>query len=192
MINADWIALGAIVLFALLGAIFGFGKGLKFFTSGIFGIVISVFVCYCLGGFVLELQFVQDLLAKISSGWVGKEGFFYDFLTKIHLEIIIYYIILFIVVCVLRRILVSLLKHVVEINFLPVKIINKVLGAALFVCAVTLLALVVFQIVYWVGGSTAENFRTVLADSAFKLDRLFENNPLNSIVEQVKSTIAAV
>ena len=42
MILADWIVLAGILGFALLGMLFGFGKGLKFFTGGIFGIIIAV------------------------------------------------------------------------------------------------------------------------------------------------------
>ena len=41
MITADIIVLVGCILFVLIGAMVGFGKGLKFFTSGIFGIIIS-------------------------------------------------------------------------------------------------------------------------------------------------------
>lgn len=187
MTNADWIALALIAGFALIGAVAGFGKGLKLFTGGIFGIVISAFICYCVGGFILELQFVKDLLTKLAGYWTDKDNFFLDFLTKIHLEIIIYYIVLFLVVQIVRKLLVMVLKNAVEIKFLPMQILNKVLGVALFVGMMVLLTLVVFQIIYWVGGSTADSVRAAFDGSALKLGELFENNPLNSIVEQVKT-----
>ena len=46
MILADWIAIAVVAAFILIGALVGFGKGLKFFTGGIFGIIISILVCY--------------------------------------------------------------------------------------------------------------------------------------------------
>lgn len=190
MLIADWIALAVIAGFALIGAIAGFGKGLKFFTSGIFGIVISVFVCYCVGGLILELQFVKDLLTKLAALWTDKgDNFFFDLLTKIRMEIVIYYVALFIVVQIVRKILVLLLKNMVEIKLLPVQIVNRVLGMALFVGMAALLALLAFQIIYWVGGSTADNVLSTFEGSALKLDQLFLNNPLNSLIEQIKNGI---
>lgn len=193
MLNADWIALAVLAVFALIGAVAGFGKGLKFFTSGVFGIVISVFVCYCVGGFILELQFVKDLLSKLAALWTDKgDNFFFDFLTKIRMEIIVYYVALFLVVQIVRKILVLILKNMVEIKFLPVQIINRILGMALFVGMAVLLALLAFQIIYWVGGTTAENVLATFEGSALKLDELFLNNPLNSIIEQIKNGLASI
>ncbi len=186
MITADWITLGILVLFALIGVIAGFGGGLKFFTSGIFGIVIAVFLCYCLGGFVLEIKFVQNLLGKFAALWVDKEGFFYDFLTKIHLEIIVYYIVLFILVLIVRKIIVIILKNIFEIKVLPMKIVNRILGIALFVGMAVLLALFVLQIIRWVGGSTEADVLNFFNGSALKLDKLYLENPLNTIIEQVR------
>ena len=54
MVLADWIAIGIVVVFIALGALIGFGSGLKFFTSGIFGIIIGVVVCALVGTVFLE------------------------------------------------------------------------------------------------------------------------------------------
>ena len=67
MIVADFIFIGVAAVVAFLGWLIGFGKTLKFFTSGIFGILISVFVCYCLGGIIMNIGFVSDLLAKLAA-----------------------------------------------------------------------------------------------------------------------------
>lgn len=190
--NADWITLCIFGVFALIGGLAGFGRGLKFFTGGIFGVVISVFLCYCFGGFILQLQFVQDLVAKFAGLWNGKEGFFYDFLTNIHFEIIFYYIVLFIVAQIVRKIIVIILKHAFEINFMPMKVINRVLGIALFVGMMILLALVAFQIIDWVGGTTRVQVLEAFDGSVFKLDYIFENNPLNSIIEQVQRVVETI
>lgn len=192
MIFADWIALAIVVVFALIGLFAGFGKGLKFFTSGIFGVLISIFVCYCIGGLFLDIEFVQDLLAKFADLWTGKDGFFFDLLTQIHAEIIVYYIALFIVVQIVRVIVVAILKNIAEIKFLPISILNRLLGMALFVGAMLLIALFVFQIIMWVDGSTVEHVREAFDGSLFRLDWLFENNPLNSIIEQVQKAVETI
>ena len=56
MLIADWVALGLILLFAVLGLLLGFGRGLRFFTKGIFGFIISVIFCYFLGGLIIKLR----------------------------------------------------------------------------------------------------------------------------------------
>ena len=45
MLVVDWIFLGIILGGLVLGALFGFGGIFKFFTTGIFGVIISVAVC---------------------------------------------------------------------------------------------------------------------------------------------------
>lgn len=183
MIIADWVAVGAVALFILFGLLAGFGKGLKFFTGGIFGVIISVFVCYCLGGLILKLQFVQDLLDKFRDLWAGGKAA--GVLNKIHLDLIVYYIALFIVIQIIRVIVVAVLKHLLEIDMVVFKIINKILGALFFLAILIFLTLTVFQIISWVGGETAQDFEKLLEGSFFKLDKLFENNPLLSLRDRI-------
>lgn len=183
---ADWIAIGIVAVAALLGAIFGFGKVLKFYTSGIFGIIISVFVCYCIGGIVLQWPFVTDLLAKFAALWADKEGFWFDFLTRIHMEVIVYYIGLFIIVQITRIVIVQVLKHIVEVKNVVMKVINRVLGSILLVTMTVLFALLILQIIHWVGGATSDALLEQLRGSVFKLDVVYENNPLSAIVEWIK------
>ena len=75
MILADWIAIAVVAAFILIGALVGFGKGLKFFTGGIFGIIISILVCYLVGGLVLEIPFVHDILEKFIQALTDKNKF---------------------------------------------------------------------------------------------------------------------
>jgi hypothetical protein len=44
-----------------------------------------------------------------------------------------------------------------------------------------MLALIVFQIIAWVGGESAESFLSQLSGSVFKIDNVFLNNPLNKM-----------
>ena len=180
MILADWIAIAVFVAAAAIGAVVGFGKGLKFFTGGIFGIIISILVCYLIGGMVLKIPFVHDLLEKFVLALTDKNKFC-DFLLKIHIEIVVYYIVLFIVVSALRVLIVFLLKRFVESNNIVFKVFNKILGALFLIVVALLLALLIFQIIYWIGGSAYEGFHKGLAGSFFKLDKLLEANPLASL-----------
>ncbi len=182
MVYADWIAIAIVVVLLALGAILGFGRLLKFFTSGIFGIIISVFVCYCIGGMLMDIGFVGDLLAKFASLWNESSNGFLQFLTTIHFEVVVYYIVLFIVIQIIRIIIVKILKNIFEIKFIVMKVINKVFGAVLMLAIGAIIALFIFQIIYWVGGDTAESLSDALSGSVFRLDVLFEHNPMNYLV----------
>ncbi|MDE7329585.1 MAG: hypothetical protein K2N30_00595 [Clostridia bacterium] len=159
MVVADWIAIGIVVVCLAIGALIGFGKGLKFFTSGIFGIIIGVVVCALIGTVFLNVGFIGDFVAKFPWEWLG---------------IVVYYIILFIIVQLLRIIIVLILKHVMEIDNVVMKVINRTLGAVFFLAVGVLLSLLVLKIIGWVGGDTAENLYNSLVGSAFRLDKLFE------------------
>ena len=183
MILADWIAIAVVAVFILLGALVGFGKGLKFFTEGIFGIIISILVCYLIGGMVLDIPFVHDLLVKFVEALTDKNGFC-NFLLKIHIEIVVYYIVLFIVVSALRVLIVFLIKRIVELNNPVSKVFNRIGGVFFFLLVLVLLTFLVFQIIYWIDGpdgTVYTGFHQKLAGSFFKLDKLLEANPLASL-----------
>ncbi len=182
MIIADWIAIGLIVFFALLGLLVGFGRGLRFFTKGFFGFLITILVCYCLGGFILKISFVEELLLKFVASLEGK-GTVCDILIAIHIEIIVYYIVLFIAVLILKYTIVKLIAMIFEIDNIVIKVINRIVGVGLFLCVLALFVMIAFQIVYLIGGTTVTNFQQHITGSIFKLDWLFENNPLMTIIK---------
>lgn len=181
MIIADWVAIGLSALFCIIGFITGFGRGLKFFTSGIFGFLISILVCYAIGGLVLHLGFVQELLGKLIEVMTNVNGFC-DFLISISIDVIIFYIALFIIVTIIRIIIVQILKHASEAENVAIKFVNRTLGIFLFAAALALTALTAFQIISLIGGEAAENFASLLVDSKLKLDKLFEFNPLVTLI----------
>lgn len=187
MCTADWIALGVVAGCIMLGALLGFGKLLSFLTNKVFGKITALFVCYTFGGMFMSIGFVQDFLVKIASLWSGSENFFLVFLTKIHLEVVIFYIILFIAVFWILKLLALLAKAILEIKVTPLKVINKVGGAILLTATGVLIGLFVFQVISWVGGETAANLLENLSGSLFGLDKLFLNNPLLGLVNIVKS-----
>lgn len=178
MLLADYIMLGVIAVVAILGLVVGFSGGLKFFTSGIFGIVISVVVTYFLLGIVNSWQFVQDLLSKLN----GMMGDLNPTLVNI-IDQAILAVILFIIVQIVRIIIVKLIAGLFEIDNGFFKVINRILGIVVIAAVAVILGLLAFQIIYWVGGATAHDVAQALEGSVFRLDWLYENNPLRTLAD---------
>ena len=184
MIIADWVALALVLAVGVIGALVGFGRGLEVLTSGIVGILISIFICYSLGGLIMEIGFVKDLMNKFIIFLANKNNGFCKVLIKIHIEVIVFYIVLLIVVQLARWLLTKLVRALLEIHNIVFTIINRVLGIILFLAVFMLIVLFVFQIIAWIGGSTALNFVLKLDGSKFGIDKLFLNNPLMSLKER--------
>jgi|GEM_PF-1825311 len=133
------ILVGVLLLAAAIGAGFGFGRMLKFTTSGIAGIVISVVLIALFGMALLATPAINGLVATGNEFFAGVWGF----LGVIHLATVLYFIALFIVLQVLRIIIVLIIRRVTEIDKKPIKIANKILGAVYFVLFVFMLFLLI-------------------------------------------------
>ena len=181
MITADIIALIVGVVSLGFGALLGFGRSLKVFTKGIFGFVVSLVVCYFIYGIVLDWKVVGDLLEKFHNFLVKKNNFFCDLLITIRIDMIAFYAGLFIIVTLIRVFLVNLICELMSSENKAVRVVNKILGAIFFTFMVCVVALIVFQIL-----SGSSSFGAKLEGSFFKLDKIFKNNPLKSIIEGFK------
>jgi hypothetical protein len=186
MVLADWIVIGILLLCLVIGAIAGFGKVLKFFTSGVFGIIISIVVCYFIYGLVYNLQITQDLLTKFIQVLTDADNTFCNILIKIHIEIVVLVIIMFALVQIVRILIVHLLQRFFEIDKPVFKVINKLFGAVLLFAIAIMLGLIVFQIISWIGGTTASDFALSLNGSLLRLDEVFANNPLVKMINLIK------
>ena len=175
MIFADWILLAGIAIFAGLGVFLGFGKTLEFITKGIPGIIISVVICYFCFGLVYNIPFVQLLLLKFKQALAATESPFVHFFFTIRIDIIVYVICLFLVVFGVRFALVLLLKNVMEIKTKPMKIANMTLGGILGAAIFVSLGLIILQIAFFAKDGASS---TVLEGSLFRLNLLYEHNPL--------------
>lgn len=172
MIAVDWVLIGIIVGGLALGALFGFGGIFKFFTTGIFGIIISVVVCFLIGAAFYGP--CEPLLIKLQDAILANDNWFCQFIGKLNIQVILYYVILFVVVWLLRFIVVKIIKSVAESENKGIKVVNKLLGSIFFAAILLLLFFFVFFVIGWVGGETADNFNNYLAGGALRLDRLFE------------------
>ena len=173
MTTLDWATLIVAILLAVVGLFAGFGRTLRFFTKGIFGIIISVFVCATFGGMIAGIPAVNGWIASLNE----KLGQAWSFFGTIRLATVLYYVVLFFVFQLLRIIVVKCVAGLFEADVLPVRILNKVLGAALAVAAVLLLVLLVFAVIgAFDGTSFVQGFEDALSGSF--LGRLYESNPV--------------
>lgn len=184
MLTIDWIVLAVLAASAVLGMLFGFGKLLKFFTGGIVGFIISIFVVYFFTGIVSGWGFVKELMERLHTVMAEADNGFVDFLMDIGIEKIILYVALFIIAQIIRIIIVNIIKGIVEMNNPVMKVINKFFGLVFLIAVVCCLTLIVFQIVHAIGGETAENFRQSITGT-FRLEWVFDNNPLNALFEKL-------
>ena len=182
MILADYIFIGAAIIFGILGLTVGFGKFLGWLTSGIRGILISVLVCYLIFGFVLSLGFVQNLLDLFKEKLAASDAGFVKFHLTIRIDVIVLALVLFGIVQIVRKIIVKILESVMEADNVVMKAINKTLGMVLAFAIFLGLMLVVGQIVYAVQGETGEIYAS-LQGSFFRLDELYLVNPMTSIIK---------
>lgn len=177
MSTIDAVTILAAILFAGLGLAFGFARTLRFFTKGVFGFILSVFICFTFGGMIAGIPAVANLIEKLhvslSDAW--------SFLGKIRLELVIYYVILFFAVQILRMIVVKLIGGVFSADNAVMRVINRVFGMILMVAAVFLLLLLVFGILKIFENTGAVQDMLVKLDGTF-LKVLYDNNPVKFVV----------
>lgn len=172
MIVVDWVFLGIILGGLGLGALFGFGGIFKFFTTGIFGIIISIAVCVFIG--TAFYGTCEPFLDKIQEAIMSNENWFCQFLGKLNIQVILYYVLMFVVVWLLRFLIVRIIKSISQSENKVIKIVNRIMGALFFLMILLLVLFFVFFLIGWVGGPTADSFSEYLAGGALRLDRLFE------------------
>ena len=174
----DAVTLLSAILVAGLGLAFGFARTLRFFTKGIFGFVISVFLCATLGGMIAGIPAVGRLIsrlhASLSDAW--------SFLGKIHLEKVIYYLLLFIALQILRMIVVRLIGGIFSADNAVMRFLNRILGMVLMTAAVFLLLLLVFGIFRIFEDTSFVQDFIAETEGAF-LGKLYEINPVRFVAD---------
>ena len=185
----DWVIIVLILIFCILGMLFGFGKGLKFFTGGIVGIIISILICYMLGGAIYNIGFVQNGLTNFRASLASKGNTFCDILNTIHIDIIVYYVGLFIAVTIIRIIIVKIIKNIVEIENMVLIIVNKFFGVVLFVGVFFIMLLIVFFVSSLISGGAEGGLYAQVSQSKIGLKELYENNPFMTIIQVIKIRI---
>ncbi|MBO7345162.1 MAG: hypothetical protein J6U92_04410 [Clostridia bacterium] len=182
---ADLIAIGTILIVALIGAGLGFGRFLSFLSRGIVGKVLSIVVCYFIFGIVLDWPIVKNLLTAFVEFMQSKDNFFCNILLNIRIDLIAFAVVLFFAVQLLKKIFTALVRWLFEIDFFAIRIVNKIFGVILAVLTLIIATLLIFQLLSFSGAGTIEKITSCLSGSAFGLDKLFIENPLLSIIESI-------
>lgn len=178
MVIADLVAMALILGVVVIGYKVGVGKVLAVVTGGIVGKIISVLVCYFLYGMILELPFVQNLL-KAFVDWISaSDSSFVKLLLYIRIDMIVYFVALFIVVQLIRKLVVILIGKALSI----IPLVDKTFGILLSLVFFAALVLIAFQITFWITGAEGPLYK-LLEGSLLGLDKLYQHNPLNSIIE---------
>ena len=184
MITADYVSIAVILFTILLGSVLGFGRLLRIVASGWTGKIISVVICYFLFGIVLNWGFVQDLLNSFLELF-GSEGFFAKLCRTIRLDVIVFAIVLFISVQILRKITVGIIEKIVEINNPVMRIINKTLGVLFGIALVLAIVMIVFSLSSLIGNGVEGTIYQSVKDSWFGLGKLYVNNPISNAIKSI-------
>lgn len=134
----NWIFYLAIVLIAIIGFFQGFHRCLNFYFKGFFGHVISIFLCFALGGIIKNIPMVSGWVTSLDNILTNAAQFLSGWAATC-----IYYVALFIIISTIKLIFTKLLVSLFGNKNIVIKIINKVLGAC-FAVAMTFLLMWLF------------------------------------------------
>lgn len=176
-----------LVVSILLGYLLGFGKTLKFCTGGIIKHILAIWFCIAFGGMIASIPAIAELISN------GNEYFggFAAILAKINLASIIYYVILFIVVELVRLIIVALVRKIFEPKDKKSvvggvrNIINRALGAILFGAFWMVLVWAILAILALLTDVSSVDtwLQQIAGDKASRLIyALYEHNPIDFTV----------
>lgn len=169
-----------------LGLAFGFARTLRFFTGGIFGFVLSVLFCATFGGMIAGIPAVSSWLARVN----GAMADVWSFLGKLHLEKILYYVVLFFAVQLVRILLVKAIAGIFSLSNPAVRAANRVLGMVLTVAAVFLLVLLFFGVLKIFEATSFAQDILAKIEGSF-LGMLYENNPVKFVEDAAETAVSA-
>ncbi len=150
----------------LVGYFRGFGKSLKTLSGGIVGIILAGAFCFIFGSSILAIPFIYDL---VGDSIVRK---------------IIYYIVLFVVAQLLRIVIFTIIKNIMEIDNVVINVINRV-GGAMLAGALTVISVVALV-------STISRYADTFAFCANILEQLESSFLINFAVEMVGENTGAI
>ncbi|MDR0752364.1 MAG: hypothetical protein LBF12_07290 [Christensenellaceae bacterium] len=167
----------AFIIIALLGLLLGFGKILKIFTSGPFGLIISIIFCAFLGGTLQSVPFIADFITSINQKAIDIASFF----QYIKPGIVVYYIVMFLIVQIFRMFVVKLIKTLMEIEKPAIKLLNRILGLVFSVAFSSAFLLLFFAVVEIFDSTQfGQNIILKLGDGIIR--GIYDNNPINFVI----------
>lgn len=190
MTSFDTVFLIGSIVSVLLGVCLGCGKMLRILVDHFPGKILASLITYVLFGVVLSTGFAQQFTNKVIELVAGKDGFIGKVFLVLRLDLILLAVGLFLLVRLLLKLLAAVLASALEADVTVLRIVNRTAGLLLAFGFFMLLVLIAFQILNWVqGASEASVYAEMIQGSVFKLDRLYLNNPMNSVIDLVKKTV---
>lgn len=180
----DGITLAVILITTVIGVLAGFGNGLKFFSHGWMGRIVSVIICYFIFGLVLKIPFVEEAMSKFVAK-LDENKWYLKILKYVRIDLIAFAVILYFVVQIAKRLLLGVIEKIFETNVWLMRILNKFLGAAIYLFILLLVTLIVFQIAYYIKGTDGVIYAKIQG-SLFGLDKLYSDNPLNAVIDSIR------
>ena len=174
----NWIFLAILVIIAFLGLLQGFNRCLKFYFKGLIGWIITIFLCFALGGLILKIPFVAKWMESLNQVFVNHVKFLAGWGT-----LTIYYIALYIVINVIKLIFTNMLIKLFSMRNIFIKILNKLIGAC-FAVAMTfiLMWLTVAVLEMFQNGRIVENMYNFLNSKGGNiLVEILKWNPLKNL-----------
>lgn len=185
----DGITLAVILITTVIGVLAGFGNGLKFFSHGWMGRIVSIVICYFIFGLVLKIPFVEEAMAKFVAK-LDENKWYLKVLKYVRIDLIAFAVILYFVVQIAKRLLLGIIEKIFEANVWLMRILNKFLGAAIYLFILLLVTLIVFQIAYYIKGTDGAIYAKIQG-SLFGLDKLYLDNPLNAVIDSIRQAFIA-
>lgn len=174
----NWIFLAVVAGIALLGFLQGFNRCLKFYFKGFLGWIISVFLCFALGGMILKIPFIERWIESLNQIFVSHVSFLDGWAA-----LTIYFIALFIVINIIKLIFTNLLIKFFSMKNIVIKILNKLIGICFsVVMAFMFMWLIVSVIAMFENGRIVENMYTYLGEKGGNLlVSIIKWNPIKNL-----------
>jgi hypothetical protein len=158
---------------ALLGAIIGMSRVVKIMTSGVFGLIISILCCYSIGQMFMSIPAIAELVAYVHTRAIEA----WELFKFINVGIIAYYVGMFLIIQIARKLTVAIFKRIMEAKLPIVRFLNRALGSLSAVAFAFIGVLVFFAVVQIIIDSeTGRSFLDWLGSGFMR--RIFDANPI--------------
>ena len=182
----DYIVLGILLISIILGLIFGLSKRIRRSPFGIVSILFALATTYTIVCMLLAIPQFKNFLDEMNIKMLEANNPFLDFLVNIRINLIALIIIVLIIVLLVKHFVFNRIADLLELDNKLSKVLNKVFGVIYSVIFSMAIILVAFQIVFLINGTSGVLYDNIQG-SLFKLDYIYENNPIVNVFRYFKT-----
>ena len=111
---------------------------------------------------------------KLSAAITANENWFCQLLGKLNVQNVLYYVIIFVIVWVLRFIVVKVISSASKSENKAVKAVNRLAGSIFLLGILLALGFSILYVIGWVGGQTSVDFYDYLNTGKLGLGNLYK------------------